>query len=52
MSRPVVLVVDDERGTREGLERALQDRSHVLAQDAVLVRLLRSEEHTSELQSR
>jgi DNA-binding NtrC family response regulator len=34
MSRPVVLVVDDERGTREGLERALQDRYEiVLAED-------------------
>ena len=30
MNRPVVLVVDDERGTREGLDRALQDRYEVL----------------------
>ncbi len=28
--KPVVLVVDDERGTREGLERALQDRYEVI----------------------
>ncbi|MCX7885897.1 MAG: sigma-54 dependent transcriptional regulator [Verrucomicrobiae bacterium] len=30
MKKPVVLVADDERGTREGLERALQDRYEVL----------------------
>jgi two-component system response regulator AtoC len=29
-AKPVVLVVDDERGTRQGLERALQDRYEVL----------------------
>ncbi len=34
MNEPTVLVADDERGTREGLERALQDRYAVLvAQD-------------------
>jgi DNA-binding NtrC family response regulator len=30
MNKPIVLVADDERGTREGLERALQDRYEVL----------------------
>lgn len=30
MNKPTVLVADDERGTREGLERALQDRYTVL----------------------
>ncbi|MBM3860952.1 MAG: sigma-54-dependent Fis family transcriptional regulator [Verrucomicrobia bacterium] len=30
MNKPIVLVADDERGTREGLERALQDRYAVL----------------------
>jgi len=30
MSKPTVLVADDERGTREGLERALRDRYEVL----------------------
>lgn len=34
MSKPIVLVADDERGTREGLERALRDRYEVwLAED-------------------
>lgn len=33
--KPTVLIVDDERNTREGLERALQGRYHVLlAEDA------------------
>jgi DNA-binding NtrC family response regulator len=30
MNKPIVLVADDERGTREGLERALSDRYTVL----------------------
>jgi DNA-binding NtrC family response regulator len=30
MNKPTVLVADDERGTREGLQRALQDRYDVL----------------------
>jgi DNA-binding NtrC family response regulator len=35
MKRPVLLIVDDERNTREGLERALRDRYEVLlAEDA------------------
>jgi len=34
MNKPVVVVADDERGTREGLERALSDRYQVvLAED-------------------
>jgi DNA-binding NtrC family response regulator len=28
--QPTILIVDDERNTREGLQRALQDRYHVL----------------------
>ena len=28
--RPAILIVDDERNTREGLQRALQDRYDVL----------------------
>jgi len=32
-AKPTVLVVDDERGTREGLERALRDRYEVLVAD-------------------
>jgi DNA-binding NtrC family response regulator len=30
MKRPVILIVDDERNTREGLQRALEDRYDVL----------------------
>jgi len=30
VKKPVILVVDDERGTREGLERALRERYEVL----------------------
>ena len=30
MKRPTILIVDDERNTREGLQRALQDRYDVL----------------------
>jgi DNA-binding NtrC family response regulator len=32
-AKPTVLIVDDERTTREGLERALQGRYHVLLAD-------------------
>ncbi len=43
--RPTVLIVDDERNTREGLERALQDRYAVLlAEDtAAATRLLEAQ---------
>ena len=35
MKRPTILIVDDERNTRDGLQRALQDRYDVLlAEDA------------------
>jgi DNA-binding NtrC family response regulator len=45
MKRPTVLIADDERNTREGLERALRDRYDVLlAEDtAVATRLLESQ---------
>src|SRR5437870_7754177 len=63
--RSMLLIVDDEKPTREGLRAALEDRYDVyLAEDAAAATELlekehfnvlltdRSEEHTSELQSR
>ncbi len=49
MNKPTVLVADDERGTREGLERALRDRYDVLVAEDGQKALQLLEEHHADV---